>query len=202
MKRGIIVSIQGYSYQTISELAKDAISASCVGLRIDKKITLDMTHKLPIIGLKKSHVSDPKVEAYITANPEVVAAVAPWCDYVAIDARRCNSALASLMLYCKERRIKVVADIECFEDFQALKDAGYEYEFVSTTFSVFKQMYEPDIRLVEKLAPHEKKLIAEGNYKSRKDVKSAFAAGAYAVCIGGAISNVYKLTKKFTSVSI
>jgi putative N-acetylmannosamine-6-phosphate epimerase len=54
---------------------------------------------------------------------------------------------------------------------------------------------------VEKIAREEKHLIAEGNYSSREDVHIALESGAHAVCIGGAISNVYKLTKKYTSIA-
>jgi N-acylglucosamine-6-phosphate 2-epimerase len=202
MQRGVIVSIQGYHYMTISELAREAINASCVGIRTDKHITLDNEHRVPIIGLKKVKVSDAKTEAYITPTIADVDEVTPWSDMVAIDYRACNKNLAAVSKHCRERKLTVVADIERYEDYQNMVDHGYYYEYVTTTFTVLRLLFRPNLRLLEKLAKVEKRVIAEGNYASRKDVKSAFECGAYAVCIGAAISNVYKLTKKYTSIPI
>jgi len=46
----------------------------------------------------------------------------------------------------------------------------------------------------------EKNIIAEGNFSARSDVAEIAASGVHNICVGGAISNVYKLTKKYTSV--
>lgn len=202
MNRGIIVSIQGYHYKTISELAMDAINAECVGLRTDKRLLIPAEKRVPIIGLRKIKVNDCKAEAYITPTIEDVQAVEPWADFIAIDFRTCNPNLNRVSKYCRERKLKVIADIETYEDFQNLRDRGYYYSFVATTLAVFRLLFRPNLRLVEKIAKEEKNLIAEGNFSARRDVHAAFEAGAHCVCIGGAISNVYKLTKKYTSVPV
>jgi len=200
LKRGIIVSIQGYHYKTITELAVEAINGECVGLRIDKKIDLPLDKKVPIIGLKKVHVNDVKIEAYITPTADDVALIESWCDYVAIDYRRCNMHLNKVSKYCRDKHLNVIADIETFEDFENIKECGYYYTYIATTLTVFGILFKPNLQLVEKVAKEERNLIAEGNFTARKDVQTAFELGAHCVCIGGALSNVYKLTKKYTSV--
>ena len=199
IKRGIIVSIQGYHYKTITELAVEAVNGGCVGLRIDKHIDLPEDKKVPIIGLKKIHVDDPKLEAYITPTVDDVETIKDWCNLVAIDYRRCNKHLNSVSKFCREHHLEVVADIETFEDYERIKECEYYYTYIATTFSVFTAQYRPNLGLVERLAKVEKNLIAEGNFTSRTDVRQAFKHGVWAVCIGGAISNVYKLTQKFVS---
>lgn len=202
LSRGIIVSIQGYHYKTMTELALDAISAGCVGIRTDKKLLIPDDKRVPIVGLRKISVMDVKTCAYITPTPSDAELVALWADLVAVDCRRCNASMEETLRWCAEHGVKVVADIETYEDFEALSGDGHKYEFVATTLSVFKLLFRPNLRLVEKIAKTERRLIAEGNFTSRKDVKTALDAGAHAVCIGGAISNVYKLTRKYTSVPI
>lgn len=199
IERGVIVSIQGYHYRTITELALDAISAGCVALRTDKRIMLRDDQRVPVIGLKKVKVEEPKEEPYITQTVEDVEFVHSWSDLVAIDYRRLNPRLQQLSRFCREHGVKVVADIETYEDYQNIVDRGFLYEYVATTFAVFDSLFKPNLKLVEQIAKKEKRLIAEGNFSSRKDVQEAFEYGAACVCIGSAISNVYKLTKKYTS---
>ena len=198
--RGIIVSIQGYHYKTMTELAKDAINAGCIAIRTDKRLCLSDEEKVPIIGLKKLQVEDVKTTAYITPTPEEVQEVEGWADLVAIDYRGCNVNLQRTSKYCREHGLKVVADVETYDDFASILEHGYYYTYIATTLSVFKLLFRPNLRLVEKIAQEEKHVIAEGNFSSRKDVRAAFECGAHAICIGSAISNVYKLTKKYTSV--
>ena len=86
-------------------------------------------------------------------------------------------------------------------DYNNLIEKNYVYDYVATTFSVYKRQYFPDKRFVNKLIKAGcKNVIAEGNYFSRADVKEVLEYGAYAVCIGSAISNVYKLTRRYTVI--
>lgn len=200
MQKGIIASIQGYHYKTIAELAGEVINAGCIALRIDKRIELNHNNKVEIIGLRKTKVNNIKDEPFITPDVETIEQVAPWADYVAIDYRMCNKNLKSVSDFCKERKIKVIADIETLIDYENIKEHDYYYTYIATTLSVFGILFRPDLKLLEQLAKTEKNLIAEGNYSARADVKEAFQIGARAVCIGGAISNVYKLARKYTSL--
>ena len=204
LKRGIIVSIQGYHYRTIAELASEALAANCIGLRLDKKPTRSGGWPVPIIGLKKVKVIDVKQHAFITPTIAHVEEIASWGDLVAIDYREVNADLLAVSKFCRDNKIEVVADIQTYEDFARIKEHGLFYSWISTTLSVFEKrnLFTPDLKLVAKIALEENRLIAEGNFSSRRDVKAAYDAGAHCVCIGGAISNIYKLTKKYTSVPI
>jgi len=199
-KRGIIVSIQGYSQKTTSELASEAVSAGCVALRLDKPVSIrDGLDRVPIIGLRKSSVPHPASEPYITTTPDAVQEVSNWANYVAIDCRVCNPRRAELADYCNKRNIKFVADIETVDDWKSIQGLGFSW--AATTFSVFHKNHRPDISLVKVLKESgEKHIIAEGNYTSRVDVRTALQSGAHMVCIGAAIANVYKLTRKYTTV--
>jgi N-acylglucosamine-6-phosphate 2-epimerase len=202
LSRGIIVSIQGYHYKTITELAIEAINAGCIAIRTDKKLYIQEDKKVPIIGLRKINVNDVKLEAFITPTIDEIYLVESWSDFVAIDYRRLNRNLKDVSEYCRNKKYNIIADIAEYEDFQNIKDNGLYYTYIATTLSVFKKLHQPDLEIIERIAKEEKNLIAEGNFTARKDVQAAYDAGAYCICIGSAISNVYKLTKKYTSIPI
>jgi len=202
LERGIIVSIQGYHQKTIEELAKNAINAGAVAIRTDKPIHFSpYEKKVPLIGLNKSKVVNPEITPYITPDLESIISVSKWAEYIAIDYRQLNPNLKKISDYCKEQKLNIVADIGSWKDFNNIKENDYYYTYIATSFSVFDIMFFPDKELLSKVCKIEKNVIAEGNYKTRKDVKEALEIGACNVCIGGAISDVYKLTRKFTTVS-
>lgn len=200
MNKGIIVSIQGYNTIATETLAREAVNACAVAIRTDKPIEVDV----PIIGLQKVKVGNTGKEAYITPTIEDVEKVGHWADFVAIDYRMCNKNLNDISDYCKKNKIKVIADIMCFADYENIKENGYQFDYIATTLSVLNpgnKRYYPDIRLVKSLiAAGCRNLIAEGNYNYRKDVKEVLDSGVHAVCIGTAISDVYKLTRRYTSI--
>lgn len=196
LQKGIIVSIQGYKQITIEELAENAVSAGAVAIRTDKPIRCSA----PLIGLNKTHVDQPEREAYITTDIEAIKRVAAWAEYVAIDYRALNKKLKELSDYCRLKKIKVVADIGCYDDYINIKEKDLYCSFIATTFSVFKARNHPDIKLVKKLLQSEKNIIAEGNYYTRGAVQAVKELGVYNICIGSAISDVYKLTRRFTTI--
>jgi len=196
MNKGIIVSIQGYKQCTIEELAQNAINAGAVAIRTDKPIRVNV----PVIGLNKIHVNCPEKEAYITPTIETIQRAADWADYIAIDYRDLNENLQEISDYCRKHKIKVIADIGSYKDYLNIKEQGYYFTFVSTTFSIFHNRFNPDLRLLKKLLRTEKNVIAEGNYHSRTKVEEAKRIGAHNICIGSAISDVYKLTRRFTTI--
>lgn len=198
MQKGIIASIQGYHQKTIEELALNAINGGAVAIRTDKPIRVNV----PLIGLNKIHVNWPEKEAYITPSIELIEKVAEWAQYVAIDYRSLNHDLEQISDYCLENKIKVVADIGTYQDYLNIKERGFYFTFLTTTFSVHHVRFNPDLRLLKKLLKEEKNVIGEGNYYTRPQVDEAFKIGAHNVCIGGAISDVYKLTRKFATVLI
>jgi putative N-acetylmannosamine-6-phosphate epimerase len=201
LKRGIIVSIQGYSRETTRELALEAISAGAIAIRTDKPIKIAMDKKVPLIGLSKIKVNDKEKQAYITPTIKMVEDVALWADFVAVDCRQLNADLRDVVDYCHANRVAMVADIGAWADYEALKTSGADFAYLTTALSVFRRRHWPDTRLALRLAKEEPgKIIAEGNYRSRSDVEAVLKAGVHAVCIGNAISNVYKLTRRFTTI--
>lgn len=197
LQKGLIVSIQGYTKETTEELAKDAANAGAVAIRTDKEIEC----RLPLIGLSKKRRVDIRTEPYITSDIESVKKVSKWADYVAIDYRTLNKNIDAISEYTHDKRIKVLADIETIEDYENLVDQCYHYDYVTTTFTVFHSRYEPDLEIIKKIVytNSEEDIIAEGNFHKMKDVVDAFEAGAKNVCIGSAIANIFKLTKKYVS---
>jgi putative N-acetylmannosamine-6-phosphate epimerase len=201
LDRGIIVSVQGYTKETIEELVREAISAGAVAIRTDKRIHVDINKKVPIIGLWKTKVNDPVKEAYITPTRTEIERVVQWADYVAVDYRELNTNLPDISKYCREKKLKVVADISTIRDYENIKENDYYYTYIATTLSVFSNLYDPDFKILHELIDAgEKNIIAEGNFKIRNDVSKAYKMGIKNICIGAAISNVYKLTQKFTSI--
>ncbi len=196
LQKGIIVSIQGYSQRTTQELADNAVAAGAVAIRTDKPIRINV----PIIGLNKVKVTDCSKYPYITPDVELIDQVATWANYVAIDYRLCNTNLQELAEHCQLRGIQVVADIGHMRDYRNIRDNGYYYTYIATTMSVYHKKMYPEKEIVRKIGKHVKYLIAEGNYRSRRDVQEAFELGAHNVCIGGAISDVYKLTRKYVTL--
>jgi len=201
IERGIIVSIQGYESGTTRELAINAERGGAVAIRTDKPINAKL--KIPIIGLSKSRAQNKETMAYITATINEIKAVRHWADYVAVDYRDINKNLIVLSDYCKAEKIPVIADIRGQRCLDNIVNKHLYFTYISTTFGVFDNRYKPDIdflKTIAKLSPGY--VIAEGGYKTRKEVESAFRSGADCVCIGGAISDIYKLTKKYTSIKI
>lgn len=203
LNKGIIVSIQGYSKVTTSELIDEAIAAGAVAIRTDKNIN---GKAVPIIGLRKQVVNNARSQAFITPTIPLIEEVAEKADYVAVDYRRVNKNLSEISAYCEKNNIKVVADIRDMADLMYIKERGFYYTYIATTLSVLvdydnEYRFAPNIELASKAYEIEKDLIAEGNIFSRKHVKALIDIGIKNVCIGAAISNVYKLTKKFTTVS-
>ena len=58
----------------------------------------------------------------------------------------------------------------------------------------------PDVELVAGLAARvDCPVVAEGRYASREQVRAAFAAGAFAVVVGTAITNPVALTQRLAA---
>lgn len=197
LKPGIIVSIQGYSTHTTQELATECINAGAVALRLDKPVN----STIPIIGLQKIKVKDVFRESYITPGIDHIMRVREWSDYVAIDYRFINPDLQIISDYCRKEKIPVIADIQGGKDWYNIKTQKLYYTYISTTFSIFDETKRANIRLVKEISREiPGRVIAEGGYKSMNMVIKAYESGARAVCIGEAITGVYKLAQRFAKI--
>lgn len=201
LNKGIIVSIQGYTEQTTIELAYNAYLGGAVAIRTDKNIRpVNGSPFIPIIGLKKSVVKNPAVNAYITTTIEDIENVSRWADYVAIDYRMLNKNLENLQAYCKDKQIKVVADIGTIEDVHNILENDYYFTYIATTFNIFYGPYYRNSLLCYIKEEHpDIKTIGEGGY-TLEETKEAFKFYTDNVCVGEVISDIKKLTEKFTGV--
>jgi len=203
LKPGIIVSIQGHSLAMTIEIARDVIRAGAVAIKTDKPLKRYLDYEIDIIGCKKTLVNNPEKEAYLTPNISVIQKVESWSDFISIDYRKINKELPAVSRYCQENKIKVIADIGDLKDFENIQQNNYYYDYIATTFSVFSPCFRfwPNIALAQEIKNIEKKVIIEGNVATRGQVKDILNAKIKHICIGSAITNPYKLTRKFVTVN-
>lgn len=198
LSKGIIISIQGWSQDTTSEMIVEAANGGAVAIRTDKKVQ----SRIPLIGLVKNKVEERISEPYITCTLEDVKDIERWTKYIAVDYRSINEELEYISEYARAKGLVIIADIATIEDFQNICENDYYYSYIATTLSVlYSKDYSPDFELIEQLVELEcNNIMAEGNFTTRGQVKRAYSLGVNNICIGDAVSNIFKLTKKFTSV--
>ncbi len=96
----------------------------------------------------------------------------------------------------------LVADISTLAEGRAAQDAGAD--FVATTLSGSTggslPAREPDFRLIQELASQlHTPVIAEGRIWSPDQAARAMECGAFAVCIGSAITRPVDIVKRFAA---
>ncbi|MCU1290827.1 MAG: N-acetylmannosamine-6-phosphate 2-epimerase [Acidobacteria bacterium] len=215
---GLIVSCQAPANsplakpEIIAALAETAEQNGAVGVRIDSPAHIAAVKqrvKVPVLGIYK--IVEASSDVYITptfASAKVVAAAG--ADVIAVDAtlrRRPNGEnLNELVRRIKEElKVPVMADVATLEEgINAIETLGVDC--VSTTLSGYteetKHLVKPDFELLENLARRfDLPIICEGRLRSTEDVQRAFACGAHAVVVGGAITGIDQLVRRFVSVT-
>jgi putative N-acetylmannosamine-6-phosphate epimerase len=159
---------------------------------------------LPLIGLTKYRVQDNLKQPYITPTLNSVQQIEKWTKYIAIDYRNINKNLQEISDYARERKLTIIADIGTIEDFENICENDFYYTYIATTLGVlYQQGWSPNFKLIEDLQELEcNNIIAEGNFFLRNHVRQAYNIGVKNICIGTAITNIYKRTRTFTSISI
>jgi N-acylglucosamine-6-phosphate 2-epimerase len=158
---------------------------------------------VPVIGLVKSYTSDSDV--YITPTVEdVLALEKAGADIVAVDAtQRSRYGGVSLEEFFtavrKRTNIPLLADVDSIENATNAEALGFDA--IATTLNGYTDIPStglPNIDLVLEIAKVIRvPLIAEGGFANPQQVKNSIASGAWAVCVGTAITNPYLLTKHF-----
>jgi N-acylglucosamine-6-phosphate 2-epimerase len=118
---------------------------------------------------------------------------------VEVSAEVPGDALLLVKRIRTELRVPVMADVSTLDDGLRAWDAGAEV--VGTTLSGYTsasrvEMTRPDVELVGELATRGVRTVAEGRYTTPDDVTEAFAAGAWAVVIGTAITDPVEITRR------
>lgn len=213
LKGALIVSCQASANHpmrdtgTIARLARSALLGGAHGLRINSPEDIRAVRALtdlPIIGLYKEVGIRRNV---ITVHrDQAIELAAAGADIVAVDATRevfddIPRALRRTAAACG---LPIMADISNLDEGLQAWDAGVS--FVGTTLSGYtpytvRDDGRPDLELVSALAKRGVRVIAEGRYSTPAEVALAFDYGAFAVVVGGAITDPTALTRRFASAT-
>ena len=213
LKNGLIVSCQARpgnplrGPEHMAAMAEAAELGGAVAIRADGPTDISALKKrinIPIIGIYKT-VPSPTYP-YITPDFQHAADIAKLgVEIIAIDATRRprpdGTDIDELIYRIKnELGVLVMADIATFEEGVLASKAGVD--IVATTLSGYTDYSPlttgPDLELIKKLKQTiDTPIIAEGRFTSPKDVRDGIDAGAHAVVIGKAITNVTFTTDMF-----
>jgi N-acylglucosamine-6-phosphate 2-epimerase len=188
----------------IAAMARAASLGGAAGIRAVEVVAVKEAVGVPVIGLLKREVEGSEV--YITPTLEDARAVAAaGADIVAVDAtlrpRPDGVELAALV---SELAVPVLADVDCFEAGVAAREAGAAA--VATTLAGYTDAAaapdEPALELVSALASElDCPVFAEGRIATPEQAHAAFAAGAFAVVVGTAITDPIALTRGFAAAA-
>ncbi|WP_200948642.1 N-acetylmannosamine-6-phosphate 2-epimerase [Microbacterium sp. Root61] len=210
LAHGLIVSCQAYPGEpmrepdTMARIARAAVVGGAAGIRLqgisDIRAAADLT--VPVVGLWK----DGAEGVFITPTLDhALAVAAAGADVVALDGTRRprpdGRTLAETIAALREvHDVLVMADCGSLEDAVAAEAAGAD--FLGTTLSGYTgerpKTAGPDIELIAQIAQQcTKPVVAEGRIHSPADAAAALSAGAFAVCVGTAITHPTTITSWF-----
>ena len=215
LRRGLIVSVQAWRGSALDDpyviaaMAAAAEASGAVAVRIastDHLRAVRARVSLPIIGLIKREYSG--FETYITPTLEEVRAVVDaGAEIVAFDAtgRRASGGteVGDLVAAIHAERRLALADCSTVAD--AIAAIGVGADIVATTLCGYTAETAgqalPALHLVRELASLRCFNLCEGGVRAPADVRAAFDAGADAVCVGSAITNVDWLVREFAGAT-
>ena len=186
----LIVSCQDYT-----EVMVNAAAGGASGLRINSPQDVRATRRLtrvPILACNKMWL--PNSPIYIT--PSVRAALAllrAGADLVALDCTlrpRVRQQPAEIIAAIHAGGGLAVADLSCVEEAAAAVRAGADV--LATTLAA-----DFDVEFVRALAGFGLPVLAEGRINTPEAARRALQAGAWAVCVGSAITRPHLLTEQF-----
>ena len=212
---GLIVSCQAPAGsplakpEIIAAFAATAEQNGAVGVRIDAPENIAAVKSkiaIPVLGIYK--IVTEKSAVYITPTFDAAREIADaGADVIALDAtfraRPNDEKIENIVNQIRGKFDQpLAADVAAFEEGLTAQENGFDA--VITTLSGYtentKHIVGPDFELVEKLSKKlSVPLICEGRLSSPEDVKRAFECGAFAVVVGGAITGVDLLVKKFVA---
>lgn len=214
LRRGLIVSCQAEegspfnSPQFIAAFAKAAELGGAVGVRVrdpENVRVVTACTELPIIGLTKGTFDSGGVLITPTID-DVLRLLDAGADIIAVDAtirRRPNGMSGNEFLRLVRSKVPgpLVADVSNLHEGLAAADAGAD--FIATTLSGYvegsvQSKYEPDYRLIKEIVSRtQTPVIAEGRIWSPQQARKALSCGAFAVCIGSAITRPVDIVRRF-----
>jgi N-acylglucosamine-6-phosphate 2-epimerase len=213
LRDGLIVSVQAgadsllNTPETIALLARVAEQNGAAAVRIEGAARIAAVRRavtIPIIGIIKRRY--PGFEPYITVTPdEVDDVLGAGADIVAFDAtprpRPGGASVAGLIAHINERGALAMADCAQADDASAAAIAGAA--IVATTLCGYTEETRgaalPALDLVRAIRGTGAFTICEGGVAAPASVTAAFAAGADAVVVGTAITNIDALVRAFVA---
>ncbi|MFV4913818.1 N-acetylmannosamine-6-phosphate 2-epimerase [Microbacterium lacticum] len=210
LRDGLIVSCQSYPGEpmrdprTMAQIARAAVVGGAAGVRLqgldDIRAASDVG--VPVVGLWK----DGDDDVFITPTLAHARAVAEaGAHIVAIDgtrrARPDGFTLAETIAELKATHdVLVMADCGSLDDAIAAEAAGAD--ILGTTLSGYtgerRKTAGPDIDLIAAVVDAcSRPVVAEGRIHTPADARRAKDAGAFAVCVGTAITHPSTLTSWF-----
>lgn len=211
LRGGLIVSVQaeaGSALNTpeaIALLARVAVRNGAAGVRVEGGARIGAVRRavdVPIVGIVKRAYDG--FAPYITATErEIAEVIAAGAEIVAFDAtervRPDGADLGRVVAAVRARGALPMADCATADDVRRAAEAGAA--IVATTLCGYTDDTRgsalPALDLVRACKASGVFAICEGGISSPDDLRAAFAAGADAVVVGTAITNVDVLTRRF-----
>ncbi|HEY0797905.1 MAG TPA: N-acetylmannosamine-6-phosphate 2-epimerase [Candidatus Baltobacteraceae bacterium] len=215
LRGGLIVSVQANDDSLLNEpqaialLARVAVANGAAGVRIEgveriRAVRAVVT--LPIIGIIKQRYDG--FEPYITSTiEELHAVVDAGADIVAFDATdrpRFGGAPTSALVQAVHAHERLaMADCATLSDGRLACAA--RADIVATTLAGYtlatQGRHLPALDLVEALAAEHGFAVCEGGVAHPSQVRDALRAGAAAVVVGTAITNIDTLVRRFAGAA-
>ncbi len=214
LRGGLIVSCQAEpggpldAPATMAALAVAVVHAGAVAIRARGAAhvrAIKAVVDAPVIGLTKRHL--PPSPVYITPTWEdVEACIAVGADIIAIDATdRVRPSTVSLAEIVRRARLStdalLMADVAHLHEGEAAAQLGFD--LVSTTLAGYTETSPPsagpDLGLISALVRRiDVPVVAEGRITTPAHAVDALRRGAWAVCVGKAITDPGFIAGLFT----
>jgi N-acylglucosamine-6-phosphate 2-epimerase len=191
----LLISCQDYEGVMIPA----AIQGGAAGLRLNGPQAVRFARartNLPILACNKIYF--PNSDVYITPSLRTaISLINAGADLVAFDSRfltRPRQTVADMIRVIHEHGRMAVADVSAFEEGLLASQQGAD--IVATTFS---QQFSPE--MIFRLSKAGCKVLAEGQIDSPEKTAAALQAGAWAVCVGTAITRPHVLASQFSQAT-
>lgn len=212
LEGGLVVSCQARKDNPLNgphfmaATARAAELGGAVGIRAEGAADIAAIAEavsLPVLGIRKNFDAG---DVYITPTlDDAVLIRDAGADIVALDAtdRPRLGGLSAAELITRVRDVcglPVMADVDDEASGIAAAEAGAE--LIATTLSGYTGGPVPpeaDYDLITSLAERGLRVVAEGRLRTAADAKRALDAGAYAVVIGTAITNPWRITERIVA---
>jgi N-acylglucosamine-6-phosphate 2-epimerase len=212
LRGGLIVSVQPRGTSVLNDPATIVLLARCAEANGAAAVRIEGAQRIaavraavgiPVVGLIKGEPS-PETPYITTTESDVEAIAAAGADAIAFDAtgrERPSGVTVGRLLGAIRRRGRVAfADCAELADGVAASQAGAE--IIATTLAGYTAPTRgrglPALDLVSAFASFHAFVVCEGGVATPEDGRAARAAGAAAVCVGTAITDVDGLVERFT----